>query len=124
MNWRLAFVAVSVLLAACVPPSPAPAPAPGSAASAAPPAPPPQPVSTATIPIRSLSCTELLGATDDDRAAASLFFTGYRAALAHVHNLSISQIEAIEETALASCAATPTKTASQAFAEALAANKK
>ena len=121
---KLAFIALPVmLLAACAPmPPPAPPPAPVPAAPPLP-APAPAPVSTVPIPIRSLSCAELLGATDDDRAAASMFFIGYRAALAHVHDLAISQIEAIEETALSACAALPTMPAVRAFADAVAANK-
>jgi hypothetical protein len=63
----------------------------------------------------------LLGATDDDRASAAMFFIGYRAALARTRALSVNQVEAIEETALASCAATSTMTTNKAFAEALAA---
>jgi hypothetical protein len=118
---KLAFIALPVmLLAACAPmPPPAPSPAP----AAPPPALAPEPVSTAPIPIRSLSCADLLGAADDDRAAASMFFIGYRAAIAHVHDLAIDQIEAIEETALSACAASPTMPAVRAFADAVAANK-
>jgi hypothetical protein len=82
----------------------------------------PEPVSSTPIAIRSFTCAELLGATDDDRASASMFFIGYRAALAHTRTLSVSQVEAIEHTALTACAASPKMTASRAFADALAAN--
>ena len=119
---KLAFFALPVMLLAACAPMPPPAPSPAPAPAAPPPAPAPEPVSTAPIPIRSLSCAELLGASDDDRAAASMFFIGYRAALAHVHDLAINQIEAIEETALATCAGSPAMPAGRAFAEALAAN--
>jgi len=110
---KLAIIALPVLfLAACVPP-PAPTPAP------APPAPSPpaaEPMaSTAPIPIRTLSCTELLGATDDDRAAASLFFIGYQAARRQVRNLSIAEIEAIERQALSICAENQAMPAVRAF---------
>jgi hypothetical protein len=120
---KLTLLALPVaLLAACQPvppPSPALPPAPPAAAPA------PEPVaSTSPIAIRTLSCSDLLGAEDDDRAAASMFFIGYRAALAHVHNLSIALIEAIEKTALTNCAAHPTMTAVQAFAQAVTANRK
>jgi hypothetical protein len=119
MNAKLAIIGLVVpLLAAC---APTPPPAPVPAAAPAPPAPPPElPAATAPIPIRSLGCADLLGAADDDRAAASMFFIGYRAALAHVHDLSISQIQAIEEKALATCAAHQTMPAAQAFGEAIA----
>jgi hypothetical protein len=116
---KLAVIALPVLLlAACVPP-PAPAPAP---APAPPPAPSPAPepaASTAPIPIRTLSCGELLGASDDDRAAASMFFIGYRAALARVHNLSVSEIEAIERKALSMCATHQEMSAARAFGAAV-----
>ena len=115
---KLAFIALPVLLlAACAPPPPAPAPAPAPMPAAPPP--PPQPVSTAPIPIRSLGCGDLLAAGDDDRAAASMFFIGYRAALAHVHDLSIAEIQAIEEKALSICAAHQTLPAVTAFGQAV-----
>ena len=105
------------LIAACAPVQPpAPPPAPAPAAPPPPAAPAPEPaVSTAPIPIRSLSCAELLGASDDDRAAASMFFIGYQAALARVRNLSIAEIQAIEQNALSICAAHPEMTAVRAF---------
>jgi hypothetical protein len=118
---KLTLMALPIaFLAACapVPPAPAPAPAP---APVAPPPPPPEPApSTAEIPIRSLSCADLIGATDDDRAAASLFFIGYRAALAKVHGLSIAEIQAIEEKALSICAAHQELAAARAFGTAVA----
>jgi hypothetical protein len=65
-----------------------------------------------------------LGAADDDRAAASMFIIGYRAALTHRRTLSISQIQGIEEAALQNCAANPKLTAIAAFAKAFAAAPK
>ena len=119
---KLALIASLALLAACAPPAPAPAPA--VPPPSPPPAPPPEPAaSTAPIPIRSLSCAELLGASDDDRAAASMFFIGYQAATRHVRGLSISQIEAIEEAALSICAAHQTMPAARAFGQAIATRK-
>ncbi|MGA8399624.1 MAG: HdeA/HdeB family chaperone, partial [Stellaceae bacterium] len=79
------------------------------------PPPPEAAASTAPIPIRTLSCAELLGASDDDRAAASMFFIGYQAARNNVHNLSIEQIQAIEGKALSICAAHQTMPAARAF---------
>ena len=119
---KLAVIALPVLLlAACAPPpAPAPTPAPMPAAPPPPQPPPPEPaVSTAPIPIRTLSCAEMLGASDDDRAAASMFFIGYRAALAKVRGLSIPEIEAIEQKALTICAAHPNLPAARAFGTAV-----
>jgi hypothetical protein len=120
---KLTLIALSaVLLAACAPPPappPAPSPPPAPPPAAAPPPPPAEAASTAPIAIRSLSCAELLGASDDDRAAASMFFIGYRAALAKVRGLSIAEIQAIEEKALTICAARPTMAAARAFGQAV-----
>ena len=113
---KLTLIALpALLLAACAQPSPPP-----PAAPPAPPppaaAPPPEPAaSTAPIPLRTLSCAELLGASDDDRAAASMFFTGYQASASGVHNLSIAQIQAIEGKALSICAAHQAMPAARAF---------
>ena len=114
---KLTLIALpALLLAACAQPSPPPAPppAPPPHAAAAPPAPEPA-ASTAPIPIRTLSCAEMLGASDDDRAAASMFFIGYQASSAGVRNLSIAQIQAVEEKALSICAAHPAMPAVRAF---------
>jgi hypothetical protein len=111
------------LLAACAPVAPPPAsPAPPPAPAAA--APEAAVASTAPIDVRSFTCASLLAASDDDRGYASMFFLGYRAALAHTRTIEIAKIEAIEETALTTCAASPTMPAGQAFAQALAANTK
>ena len=117
---KFALISLSVaLLAACAPPpSPAPPPAAPPPPPAAP-APAPEPVSTAPIPIRSLPCAELLGASDDDRAAAAMFFIGYQASRAQIRNLTISQIESIERKALSACALNPTMPAVRAFAVAV-----
>ena len=74
--------------------------------------------------IRTLSCADLLSAADDDRAAASMFIIGYRAALTHTRALAINQIEGIEEAALQNCAANPKLTAIAAFGKAFAARGK
>ncbi|HEU0218196.1 MAG TPA: HdeA/HdeB family chaperone [Stellaceae bacterium] len=114
---KFALISLSVvLLAACAPvPPPAPPP-PAPPPAAPPPAPAPEPVSTAPIPIRSLPCSELLGASDDDRAAAAMFFIGYQASRSQVRNLTISQIESIERKALSACAMNPAMPAVRAFA--------
>ena len=61
----------------------------------------------------------MIGAADDDRAAASMFFIGYRAALAKVRGLSIADIQAIEQKALTICAAHPNMPAARAFGTAV-----
>jgi hypothetical protein len=116
---KLTYIALpALLLAACAQPSPPPPAAPPAPPppAAAPPPPAPEPAaSTAPIPIRTLGCAELLGASDDDRAAASMFFIGYQAAASGVRNLSIAQIQAIEGKALSICAAHQAMPAVRAF---------
>jgi hypothetical protein len=112
---KFALMALPVALLVACQPVPAPSPAP---------APPLAPVPSASpIPLRTLSCADLLGAAEDDRAAASMFFIGYRAALAHARDLSVAQIEAIEKTALSTCSVNPKMTAAQAFSQAVDANR-
>jgi hypothetical protein len=125
MSPKFAMIGLTgALLAACAPVAPPPAtPAPPPAPAAVP-APEAVAASTAPIDVRSFSCASLLAASDDDRGYASMFFLGYRAALAHTRTIEIAKIEAIEETALTTCAASPTMPAGQAFAQALAANTK
>ena len=115
---KLTLIALpALLLASCAPPAPPPpaAPAPPPPVAAPPPPAPEPAASTAPIPIRALSCAELIGAGDDDRAAASMFFIGYQASASGVHNLSIAQIQAIEGKALAICARQPALPAARAF---------
>ena len=88
MNGKTAFVLLSGVLSgslcACVQP-PAPAPAAPQPAPVAAPAPAPAPVAEPTpgdrwVSIRGATCERLLELSPDDRAAASLFCTGYQAA--------------------------------------------
>lgn len=79
-------------------------------------APPPEAApSRAPIARRTLSCAEIIGAGDDDRAAASIFFLGYQAAASSVATQSIAKIQAIEGKALSICAANPQMSAVRAF---------
>jgi hypothetical protein len=61
----------------------------------------------------------LLAASDEDRAAAAMFFIGYQASRAQVRNLTISQIESIERKALSACVVNPEMPAVRAFAVAV-----
>jgi hypothetical protein len=109
------------MLAACAPvPQPAPTPPPQQAEAVPEPATPPEPEDTmkalAPTDVRAMTCATLLGTSDDDKAYASTFLLGYRSALMHTHTIDIKKIEAVEEAALAQCAATPTMIASKVFA--------
>ena len=124
---------VAVLLACCLAacaqspapqqqgaPSPAPAAPPPEAAS--PPA--PRVTSEAQIApgrwdVNRVRCSDLLGADDDDRAAAVMFYYGYLAAKAGIRVVDVSQIDGNVRKVMDRCAASPNITVPQAFRQAL-----
>ena len=123
---ELAAVLLVCCLAACAQ-SPAPPPAPVAAAPPpeAPPAPPPRVTSEAQVApgrwdVERVRCSDLLGADDDDRAAAAMFYFGYLAAKAGIHVVDVSQIDGNVRKVMDRCAAAPNITVPQAFRQALA----
>ena len=64
-------------------------------------------------------CSDLLGAEDDDRAAAAMFYYGYLAAKAGIHIIDVSQIDGNIKKVMDRCAAAPNETVPQAFRQAL-----
>jgi HdeA/HdeB family len=64
-------------------------------------------------------CSDLLGAADDDRAAAAMFYYGYLAAKAGIHVIDVSQIDGNVHKVMDRCAAAPNITVPQAFRQAL-----
>jgi hypothetical protein len=65
-------------------------------------------------------CSDLLGAADDDRAAAAMFYYGYLAAKAGIHVIDVSKIDGNVRKVMDRCAAAPNITVPQAFRQALA----
>jgi hypothetical protein len=65
-------------------------------------------------------CSDLLGAADDDRAAAVMFYYGYLAAKAGMRIIDVSQIDGNVKKVMERCAAAPNETVPQAFRQALA----
>ena len=119
MNGKIAAVLLSSLLFACVPqPPPAPPPAPPVAA---PPASPP-PVAAASanrwVSIRSVRCQRLLELSEDDRAAASMFYIGYQASRIRARVVNVGAIPSTEAEALAYCQQFPNRTVLAAFTRA------
>ena len=124
---------VAVLLACCLaafalpsaaqqqsPPSPGPAAPPPEAA----PPTAPRVTSEAQIApkrweVERVRCSDLLGASDDDRAAAAMFYFGYLAAKAGIHVIDVSKIDVNIKKVMERCAATPNETVPQAFHQAL-----
>lgn len=116
-------------LAACVQPS-----APQQRAVPAPDAAVPSPQPAATLAPRATSeaqiapgrwivdrvrCSDLLGASDDDRATAAMFYYGYLAAKAGIRVIDVSQIDGNIRKVMDRCAAAPNITVPDAFRQAL-----
>jgi hypothetical protein len=106
------------------------------AQQAAPPesgAPPAQPQTAATPPagqvaprvwnVERVQCSSLLGADDDDRASAAMFYYGYLAARAGIHVIDTTKIADNVAKVMKQCAATPNMTVPRAFRTALAKQK-
>jgi hypothetical protein len=118
-----------VLLAcclACAQPSVAQQQSAPPAAPAAPPeSSPPRVTSDAQVApkrwdVERVRCSDLLGAADDDRAAAAMFYYGYLAAKAGIHVIDVSQIDGNIKKVMERCGAAPNETVPQAFRQALA----
>ena len=123
MKKELVAVILAFALAACAPP---PAPPQQAAAPVAPPpeVAPPRETSEAQIApgrwdVERVRCSDLLGAADDDRAAAAMFYYGYLAAKAGIHVIDVSQIDGNVKKVMDRCAAAPNITVPQAFRQAL-----
>jgi pyruvate/2-oxoglutarate dehydrogenase complex dihydrolipoamide acyltransferase (E2) component len=131
MTRYLAVVVLACCVGACVqqPPAPPPQQAAAPPVPAAPPpeaAPPPAPRSTSEAQVapghwnvERVRCSDLLGASDDDRAAAAMFYYGYLAAKAGIHIIDVSQIQGNIEKVMQQCEAAPQMTVPEAFREAL-----
>lgn len=132
MTRYLAAVALACCVSACAQQQPAPPPqqaaTPPPVPAAPPPeaAPPPAPRVTSEAQVapgrwnvERVRCTDLLGASDDDRAAAAMFYYGYLAAKAGILIIDVSQIQGNIEKVMHQCEAAPQMTVPQAFRQAL-----
>lgn len=125
----------AMLLALCVaacaqqpsPPAPAiPPPAPPAPPAAAPPsaaaapsAPSEAQIAPRTWDVDRVRCSDLLRASDDDRASAAMFYYGYLAAKAGIHVIDESRISDNIAKVMQECGADPSLTVPQAFRQAL-----
>lgn len=120
-------VARPALCETTVPPAPAPPPARPIPAS---PAPAPPPAARRSAPseaqvapgrwnVERVRCSDLLEASDADRAAAAMFYYGYLAAKAGIHIIDVGHIDSNVAKVMRQCAATPSSTVPQAFRAAL-----
>jgi hypothetical protein len=69
--------------------------------------------------VERVRCSDLLGAADEDRAAAAMFYYGYLAAKAGIHIIDVGQIDGNVSKVMSQCAASPNLTVPQAFRLAL-----
>jgi hypothetical protein len=88
------------------------------------PSPPPRVTSEAQIApgrwvVDRVRCSDLLGAADEDREAAAMFYYGYLAAKAGIRVIDVNQIDGNVKKVMDRCAAAPNITVPQAFRQAL-----
>jgi hypothetical protein len=69
--------------------------------------------------VERVRCSDLLEASDEDRASAAMFYYGYLAAKAGIHIIDVGRIDGNIAKVMRQCAATPDLTVPQAFREAL-----
>jgi len=126
----LASFALSLPVCAQQQPSPPPAassptgsPPPAAAAPPSAPSQSPPPSEAKVAPhhwdVDRVRCSDLLHASDDDRASAAMFYYGYLAAKAGIHVIDVSRITDNIAKVMRQCEATPSLTVPQAFREAL-----
>jgi len=127
MKTNLVLVLLACCLIVCSRPVASQQPTAAPPVPAAPPAetaPPPRVTSEAEVApkrwdVDRVRCSDLLGAADDDRAAAGMFYYGYLAAKAGIRVIDTSKIEGNLKKVMDHCEATPNITVPQAFREAL-----
>jgi hypothetical protein len=128
MPRRVVLALPLVLLgAACAPQAPAPAPPPAPAAGAPTTPLPPAAVNAAATPgsgpmwrVTQTSCAQLISLSDDDRAAAVMFYYGYHSATAAVQVIDVSLIGQTVHRVVDLCGRTPNMTIIDAYNTALA----
>ncbi len=124
MQKDLAIVLLACCLVCAQPSAAQQQSAPPTAPAAPPETSPPRVTSDAQVApkrwdVERVRCSDLLGATDDDRAAAAMFYYGYLAAKAGIHVIDVSQIDGNIKKVMDRCAAAPNETVPQAFRQAL-----
>jgi hypothetical protein len=114
MKTRYAVTLLALAGAACAQP-PAPPPAPAAAAPA---------LSEAQVApghwdVERVRCSDLLEASDADRASAAMFYYGYLAAKDGIQVIDVSRIDGNIAKVMQQCEAAPKLTVPQAFQQAL-----
>ena len=125
MNTRFAVVLLACCLGgstqaqqATTPPAPA-APTAQAAPSTTPRATSEAQVAPGRWDVDRVLCSDLLGAADEDRASAAMFYYGYLAAKAGIHVIDVGKIDGNIHKVMERCGAAPSITVTQAFRQAL-----
>src|SRR5579862_9317864 len=72
-------------------------------------------VSAGVWDVDHVRCSDLLHASDDDRAAAAMFYYGYLAARSQIHVIDVTKIDGNIAKVMSECSAAPNITVPQAF---------
>ena len=113
MKTRFAVTLLALAGAACAQ-QPAPPPATAEA-----PAPSEAQVAPGHWDVERVRCSDLLAASDVDRASAAMFYYGYLAAKAGIQVIDVSRIDGNIAKVMQQCEAAPKLTVPQAFRQAL-----
>jgi len=70
--------------------------------------------------VERVLCSDLLSATDDDRASAAMFYFGYLAAKTNIRVVDVNNLSDNIAKVMKQCSAKPNEPVPQAFREALA----
>jgi hypothetical protein len=111
-RFALLLLAVGATACAATPPS-------QTAAPAAPPAPSAAQVAPGHWDVEQVRCSDLLEASDADRASAAMFYYGYLAAKDGIHIIDVSRIDGNIAKVMQQCEAAPNLTVPEAFQQAL-----
>ena len=124
MHGKIAVVLLTGLLCGCMQPPP-----PGAVQPAASPPPPPPPAAAAPVPaerwvrIRAVPCSRLTELSDEDRAAASMFYLGYQASRAGARQINVGGLGHVQAQVLSYCVAYPDRPVVDAYREVYALNR-
>ena len=118
MRKTLAAAALAILCVAVISRQPAPLAAPAADPAASPAA--DAQVAPGKWDVERVRCSDLLGASDDDRESAAMFYYGYLAAKANIQVIDVGKISDNLGKVMEQCSATPGATVPQAFRQALA----
>jgi hypothetical protein len=120
MRKRVAVLLLALAAAACAeqssPPPETTPPTPATAQAATPSG---AQVAPGWWNVEQVRCSDLLRASNDDRASAAMFYYGYLAAKAGIHIIDVSRIDGNIAKVMRQCEAVPSLTVPQAFRRAL-----